>query len=86
MWRSCRNSHRLNFQLLLSCRHSRALHLSPEKWLECVFKTDHTTSKRIRYGFITVKSTTLIGLKSPRKNTTLSVIRSVEPRRTHIPV
>ncbi|GFU00363.1 histone-lysine N-methyltransferase SETMAR [Trichonephila clavipes] len=30
MWRSCRNSHRLNFQLLLSCRHSRALHF-PEK-------------------------------------------------------
>ncbi|GFU94740.1 hypothetical protein TNCV_3386291 [Trichonephila clavipes] len=29
------------------------------------FKADHTTSKKIRYGFITVKSITLIGLKSP---------------------
>ncbi|GFT59381.1 transposable element Tcb1 transposase [Trichonephila clavipes] len=50
------------------------------------FKVDRNTSKRIRYGFITVKSTTLIGLNSPRKNTTLPAIRSVEPRRTHIPV
>ncbi|GFW04340.1 helitron_like_N domain-containing protein [Trichonephila clavipes] len=50
------------------------------------FKVDRTTSKRIRYGFITVKSTTLIGLNSPRKNTTFPAIRSVEPRRTHIPV
>ncbi|GFV48692.1 hypothetical protein TNCV_293051 [Trichonephila clavipes] len=49
------------------------------------FKADHTTSKRIRHGFITVKSTTLIGLNNPRKNTTLPAIRSVEPRRTHIP-
>ncbi|GFW41181.1 uncharacterized protein TNCV_842211 [Trichonephila clavipes] len=55
--------------------------------MACVrFKADRTTSKRIRYGFITVKSTTLIGLNSPRKNTTLPAIRSVEPRRTHIPV
>ncbi|GFV44226.1 hypothetical protein TNCV_4543581 [Trichonephila clavipes] len=49
------------------------------------FKADRTTSKRIRNGFITVKSTTLIGLNSPRKNTTFPAIRSVEPRRTHIP-
>ncbi|GFU01066.1 cytochrome P450 2F3 [Trichonephila clavipes] len=54
--------------------------------MACVrFKADHTTSKRIRHGFITVKSTTLIGLNNPRKNTTLPAIRSVEPRRTHIP-
>ncbi|GFW44492.1 hypothetical protein TNCV_1749211 [Trichonephila clavipes] len=44
------------------------------------FKADHTTSKIIRYGFITIKSTTLIELNSPRKNTTLSAIRFVEPR------
>ncbi|GFT87770.1 hypothetical protein TNCV_798881 [Trichonephila clavipes] len=55
--------------------------------MACVrFKADRTTSKRIRYGFITVKSTTLIGLNNPRKNTTLPTIRFVEPRRTHIPV
>ncbi|GFX24781.1 uncharacterized protein TNCV_4488721 [Trichonephila clavipes] len=47
---------------------------------------DRTTWKRIRYGFITIKSTTLIGLDDPRKNTTLPAIRFVEPRRTHIPV
>ncbi|GFS56589.1 hypothetical protein TNCV_4303521 [Trichonephila clavipes] len=59
---------------------------SPEK-MACVrFKVDRTTSKRIRYGFITVKSTTLIGFNSPRKNTTLPAIRFDEPRRTHIPV
>ncbi|GFU41775.1 hypothetical protein TNCV_646911 [Trichonephila clavipes] len=40
-----------------------------------LFKADRTTSKRIRNGFITVKSTTLIGLNSPRKNTTLPAIR-----------
>ncbi|GFW50041.1 hypothetical protein TNCV_2316231 [Trichonephila clavipes] len=51
-----------------------------------LFKADRTTSKRIRIGFITVKSTTLIGLNSPRKNTTLPAIRFVEPRRTHITV
>ncbi|GFW05715.1 hypothetical protein TNCV_3407811 [Trichonephila clavipes] len=51
-----------------------------------LFKADRTTSKRIRFGFITVKSTTLIGLNCPRKNTTLPAIRSVEPGRTHIPV
>ncbi|GFT54218.1 retrovirus-related Pol polyprotein from transposon 412 [Trichonephila clavipes] len=50
------------------------------------FKADRATSKRIRYGFITVKSTTLIGLNSPRKNTTSPAIRFVEPGRTHIPV
>ncbi|GFX99322.1 hypothetical protein TNCV_1614481 [Trichonephila clavipes] len=50
------------------------------------FKTDRTTSKRIRHGFITIKSATLIGLNSPRKNTTLPPIMSVERRRTHIPV
>ncbi|GFS57819.1 transposable element Tcb2 transposase [Trichonephila clavipes] len=50
------------------------------------FKADRTTWKRIRYGFITIKSTTLIGLNGPRKNTTLPAIRFVEPRRTHIPV
>ncbi|GFV10483.1 uncharacterized protein TNCV_1951321 [Trichonephila clavipes] len=45
--------------------------------MACVrFKADRTTSKRIRYGFITVKSTTLIGLNSPRKNTTLPAIRA----------
>ncbi|GFX31438.1 hypothetical protein TNCV_432801 [Trichonephila clavipes] len=55
--------------------------------MACVrFKADRTTSKRIRYGFITDKSTTLIGLNNPRKNTTLPAIRFVEPRRTHIPV
>ncbi|GFS67535.1 hypothetical protein TNCV_4362681 [Trichonephila clavipes] len=55
--------------------------------MACVrFKVDRTTSKRIRYGFITVKSTTLIGFNSPRKNTTLPAIRFDEPRRTHIPV
>ncbi|GFY00237.1 hypothetical protein TNCV_4664891 [Trichonephila clavipes] len=42
--------------------------------------------RKNRNGFITVKSTTLIGLNSPRKNTTLPAIRFVEPRRTHIPV
>ncbi|GFU41150.1 hypothetical protein TNCV_3899631 [Trichonephila clavipes] len=51
-----------------------------------LFKADRTTSKRIHYGFITIQSTTLIGLNSPRKNTTLPAIRSVEPGRTHIPV
>ncbi|GFU78376.1 hypothetical protein TNCV_3545611 [Trichonephila clavipes] len=49
-------------------------------------KADRSTSKRIRYGFITVKSTIRIGLNSPRKNTTLPAMRSVEPRRTHNPV
>ncbi|GFT79810.1 hypothetical protein TNCV_4597401 [Trichonephila clavipes] len=49
-------------------------------------RAGRTTSKRIRYGFITIKSTTLIGLNSPRKNTTLPAIRFVEPRRTNIPV
>ncbi|GFX57918.1 hypothetical protein TNCV_3068851 [Trichonephila clavipes] len=48
--------------------------------------TDRTTWKRIRYGFITIKSTTLIGFHCPRKNTTLPAIRFVELRRTHIPV
>ncbi|GFV71190.1 hypothetical protein TNCV_410731 [Trichonephila clavipes] len=46
------------------------------------FKADRTTSKRIRYGFITVNSTTLIGLNSPRKNTTLPAIKSVDLRHT----
>ncbi|GFU52261.1 methyltransf_25 domain-containing protein [Trichonephila clavipes] len=55
-----------------------------EKWCVSGFKADRTTSKRIRYGFITVKSTTLIGLNSPRKNTTLPAIKCVEPGRTHI--
>ncbi|GFT17347.1 hypothetical protein TNCV_4806351 [Trichonephila clavipes] len=59
---------------------------APRNGLYVRFKADRTTSKRIRYGFITVKSTTLIVLNSPRKNTTLPAIRSVEPRRTHIPV
>ncbi|GFU59223.1 hypothetical protein TNCV_4197541 [Trichonephila clavipes] len=59
---------------------------SPEKSHVRAFKADRTTSKRIRYGFITIKSTTLIGLNGPRKNTTLPAIRFVEPRRTHIPV
>ncbi|GFT78524.1 hypothetical protein TNCV_178071 [Trichonephila clavipes] len=59
---------------------------APRNGVYVRFKVDRTTSKRIRYGFITVKSTTLIGLNSPRKNTTLPAIRSVEPRRTHIPV
>ncbi|GFX31443.1 uncharacterized protein LOC103524116 [Trichonephila clavipes] len=54
--------------------------------MACVRFKDRTTSKRIRYGFITIKSTTLIGLNSPRKNTTLPTITFVEPRRTHIPV
>ncbi|GFW21368.1 hypothetical protein TNCV_1531931 [Trichonephila clavipes] len=36
-----------------------------EKWCARAFKADRTTSKRIRYGFITVKSTTLIELNSP---------------------
>ncbi|GFW76250.1 hypothetical protein TNCV_3800851 [Trichonephila clavipes] len=58
----------------------------PRNGVYVLFKVDRTTSKRIRYGFITVKSTTLIGLNSPRKNTTLPAIRSVEPGRTHIPV
>ncbi|GFS70224.1 integrase catalytic domain-containing protein [Trichonephila clavipes] len=40
-----------------------------------LFKADRTTSKRIRYGFITVKSTPLIGLNSPSKNTTLTAIK-----------
>ncbi|GFU93900.1 hypothetical protein TNCV_1661231 [Trichonephila clavipes] len=57
---------------------------SHEKWHVSAFKADHTTSKRIRYGFITAKSTTLIGLNSPRKNTTLPAIKYVEPGRTHI--
>ncbi|GFS63979.1 hypothetical protein TNCV_1129501 [Trichonephila clavipes] len=43
---------------------------SHEKWHVRAFKADRTTSKRILYGFITIKSTTLIGLNSPRKNTT----------------
>ncbi|GFT57701.1 hypothetical protein TNCV_1851411 [Trichonephila clavipes] len=59
---------------------------SLEKWDVRAFKADRTTSKRIRYGFITIKSTSLIGLNSPRKNTTLLARRFVEPRRTHIPV
>ncbi|GFX88985.1 hypothetical protein TNCV_2852851 [Trichonephila clavipes] len=52
-----------------------------EKWCSSAFKADHTTSKRIRYEFITVKSTTLIGLNSPRKNATLPAIKCIEPRR-----
>ncbi|GFS64529.1 uncharacterized protein TNCV_4137561 [Trichonephila clavipes] len=49
---------------------------SPKR-IACVrFKVDRTTSKRIRYGFITVKSTTLIGFNNPRKNTTLPAIRA----------
>ncbi|GFV37424.1 retrovirus-related Pol polyprotein from transposon 17.6 [Trichonephila clavipes] len=58
---------------------------APRNGVYVLFKADRTTSKRIRYGIITVKSTTLIGLNSPRKNTTLPAIRSVEPGRTHIP-
>ncbi|GFV25312.1 hypothetical protein TNCV_3084031 [Trichonephila clavipes] len=51
------------------------------------FKADRPTSKRIRNGFITIKSTTdLIGPQQSRKNTTLPAMRFVEPRRTHIPV
>ncbi|GFT00524.1 hypothetical protein TNCV_140841 [Trichonephila clavipes] len=57
---------------------------SHEKCCASAFKADHTTSKRIRYGFITVKSITLIGLNRPRKNTTLPVIKCIEPGRTHI--
>ncbi|GFU40330.1 hypothetical protein TNCV_4255131 [Trichonephila clavipes] len=57
---------------------------SYEKWHVRAFKADRTTSKRIRYGFISVKFTTLIGLNSSRKNTTLPAIKSVEPGRTHI--
>ncbi|GFW42456.1 hypothetical protein TNCV_240531 [Trichonephila clavipes] len=57
---------------------------SHEKWPVCAFKSDRTTSKRIRYGFITVKTTTLIGLNSPRKNTTLPAIKYIEPGRAHI--
>ncbi|GFU77018.1 hypothetical protein TNCV_4521741 [Trichonephila clavipes] len=57
---------------------------SHEKWRVRAFKADRTTSKRIRYGFITVKSTTLIGLNSPHKNTTLPAIKYVEPGRAHI--
>ncbi|GFV18799.1 hypothetical protein TNCV_4756861 [Trichonephila clavipes] len=34
---------------------------SPENCRARAFKVDQITSKRIRYGFITVKSTTLIG-------------------------
>ncbi|GFX61694.1 HTH_Tnp_Tc3_2 domain-containing protein [Trichonephila clavipes] len=41
-----------------------------------LFKADRTTSKRICNGFITVKSTTMIGLNSPRKNTALPTIRN----------
>ncbi|GFS85902.1 hypothetical protein TNCV_1219121 [Trichonephila clavipes] len=48
---------------------------APRNGLYVRFKADRTTSKRIRNGFITVKSTTLIGLNSPRKNTTLPAIR-----------
>ncbi|GFV80967.1 uncharacterized protein TNCV_2269511 [Trichonephila clavipes] len=59
---------------------------APRNGMYVLFKADRTTSKRIRNGFITVKSTTLIGLNSPRKNTTLPAIRFDEPRRTHIPV
>ncbi|GFT38550.1 uncharacterized protein TNCV_2748271 [Trichonephila clavipes] len=36
-----------------------------EKWCASAVKADRTTSKRIRYEFITVNSTTLIGLNSP---------------------
>ncbi|GFU71188.1 hypothetical protein TNCV_871501 [Trichonephila clavipes] len=56
------------------------------------FKVDRTTSKRIRYGFITVKSTTLIGHNSPRKNTTLPAISSsnspvvISPSTRRLPV
>ncbi|GFW13348.1 hypothetical protein TNCV_4283771 [Trichonephila clavipes] len=57
---------------------------SLEKWCASAFKAGRTTSKRIRYESITVKSTTLIGLNSPRKNTTLPAIKCIEPRRTHI--
>ncbi|GFS58336.1 hypothetical protein TNCV_2475031 [Trichonephila clavipes] len=57
-----------------------------EKWRVRAFKADRSTSKRIRYRFITVKSTTLIKLNSPRKNTTLPAIKSVVPGRTNIPV
>ncbi|GFV86333.1 hypothetical protein TNCV_1468961 [Trichonephila clavipes] len=59
---------------------------SPENCRGPAFKADRTTWKRIRYGFITIKSTTLIGFHCPRKNTTLPAIRFVEPRLTHIPV
>ncbi|GFV60496.1 hypothetical protein TNCV_3471311 [Trichonephila clavipes] len=52
---------------------------SPENSCGPAFKADRTTWKRIRYGFITIKSTTLIGFHCPRKNTTLPAIRSVEP-------
>ncbi|GFX05834.1 mariner Mos1 transposase [Trichonephila clavipes] len=49
---------------------------SPENCRGPAFKADRTTWKRIRYGFITIKSTTLIGLHCPRKNTTLPAIRT----------
>ncbi|GFU05494.1 hypothetical protein TNCV_3291341 [Trichonephila clavipes] len=52
---------------------------APRNGVYVRFKVDRTTSKRIRYGFITVKSTTLIGLNSPRKNTTLPAISSNSP-------
>ncbi|GFT15039.1 hypothetical protein TNCV_4316211 [Trichonephila clavipes] len=55
---------------------------SHEKCRVRSFKADRTTSKRIRYGFITVNSTTLIGLNSPRKNTTLPAVKSVDLRHT----
>ncbi|GFV16104.1 hypothetical protein TNCV_3378681 [Trichonephila clavipes] len=38
---------------------------SPEKCCASAFKADRITSEKIRYGFITVKSITLIGLNSP---------------------
>ncbi|GFS81932.1 putative DD41D transposase [Trichonephila clavipes] len=50
----------------------------PEKCRVRAFKVDRTTSKRIRYRFITVKFTTLIGLNSPRRSTTLPAIKFVE--------
>ncbi|GFX31472.1 hypothetical protein TNCV_433131 [Trichonephila clavipes] len=55
---------------------------SHEKCRVRSFKADRTTSKRIRYVFITVNSTTLIGLNSPRKNTTLPAVKSVNLRHT----
>ncbi|GFT00017.1 hypothetical protein TNCV_4196871 [Trichonephila clavipes] len=51
---------------------------SPENSCGPAFKADQITSKRIRYGFITVQSTTLIRFHCPRKDTTLPAIRSVE--------
>ncbi|GFS70790.1 hypothetical protein TNCV_1231951 [Trichonephila clavipes] len=57
---------------------------SPENCRVRAFKADRTTWKRIRYGFITIKSTTLIRHHGPRRNTTLPAIRFVELRSTHI--